>query len=300
MPPILPCTPPGSRVWRIIHYPPVLLVIAVAMFAAARQTVRLFGIKPHIDDIRVALPAAIFTVAVFVFVYWLFVRLIERRPRCDEFGATSWLRELGAGLLIGLVSFSIVIGIIAAFGGYQVTGINPAAVVLPVIVIALKSGVIEEIITRGIFFRIMERWLGSWAAILLSSALFGAGHLANLNATWWTTIAVGVEGGLVSAALYMLTRRLWGVIGEHFAWNFTQGGLFGVPISGYAMTGLLRSRLAGGDALTGGPFGAEASVPGLIVEVTLGIGLLVIASRRGCFVRPPWISPTAGRLVDET
>ncbi|MDD1453263.1 CPBP family intramembrane metalloprotease [Sphingomonas sp. H160509] len=252
---------------------------------ASRQTVRLLGIKPHIDDIRVALPAAILTVAVFVFVYWLFVRFVERRPRCDEFAMNGWLRELGAGMTIGAVSFSIVIGIIAAFGGYRVTGVNPATVVLPVIVISLKSGVIEEIITRGIFFRIMERWLGSWAAILLSSALFGAGHWANPNATWWSTIAVGVEGGLVSAALYMLTRRLWGVIGEHFAWNFTQGGIFGAPISGYAISGVLLPHIAGTNALTGGAFGVEASVPGLIVEVMLGVGLLVIALRRGRFVR---------------
>ena len=296
MAPILPCTPPGSQVWRVLHYPPVLIVIAVAMFAAARQTVRLLGIKPQIEDMRAALPAAIFTVAVFVLTYWLFVRFVERRPRCDEFAAKGWLRELSAGLAIGLVSFSIVIGIIAAFGGYLVTGTNPASVVLPVIVISLKSGVIEEIVTRGIFFRIVERWLGSWVAIVLSSALFGAGHLANLNATWWSTIAVGVEGGLVSAALYMITRRLWGAIGEHFAWNLTQGGLFGIPISGYAMNGLLQSRVAGSDALTGGAFGAEASVPGLIVEVALGVGLLVIASRRGRFVRPPWSRWTHNRL----
>ena len=59
----------------------------------------------------------------------------------------------------------------------------------------MKSGVIEQIVTRGIVFRILERWLGSRAAILLSPTLFGARHLGNLYATWWSTIALCVEGG---------------------------------------------------------------------------------------------------------
>ncbi len=288
MPPIVPNTPPGSRLWRIVHCPPALLIIAAAMFGAARQIVRALGIKPQIDDMRVALPMAVFTVAIFLLVYWLFVRFVERRPRVDEFCTSGWLQELGAGILLGLLSFSVVIGAIAALGGYRVIGANFASVILPVIVISLKSGVIEELISRGIIFRIVERSLGSWLAILLSSILFGAAHLGNPNATAWSTVAVAIEGGMISAALYMLTRRLWAPIGEHFAWNLAQGGIYGVPISGHAVIGVLQPQITGSVALTGGTFGAEASVPALVVAIVLTTTLLAAAARRDRFVRPFW------------
>jgi membrane protease YdiL (CAAX protease family) len=293
MPPIMPNTPPASRFWRVVHLPPVLLLIAAAMFAAARQIIRFAGILPEIADIRSALAAAIFTVAVFTLVYWAFVRFVERRPVVDEFSTSGSVRELGAGLLLGLLSFSAVIGIIAAFRGYRVVGFNPVGVLLPILAISLKSGVIEEIISRGIIFRIVERSLGSWIAILSSSALFGAAHLGNPNATAWSAFAVAIEGGMISAALYMLTRRLWAAIGEHFSWNFTQGGIYGVPISGHATRGVLQPDIAGSVALSGGSFGAEASVPALIVSGALIVILLALARRHDRFVQPFWSRSTA-------
>ena len=56
------------------------------------------------------------------------------------------------------------------------------------------------------------------------------------------------------AALYMLTRRLWAAIGLHAAWNFAQGGIYGVAVSGFEVGGLLRPRMTGPDLLTGGSF----------------------------------------------
>ena len=48
--------------------------------------------------------------------------------------------------------------------------------------------------------------------------------------------ATGAAKDLLAAA-YMLTRRLWLCIGIHFAWNFTQGGIFSAAVSGGATKG---------------------------------------------------------------
>ncbi len=138
---------------------------------------------------------------------------------------------------------------------------------------------------RGVVFRILEQWLGSWIALSISAALFGLLHLLNPGVSLLNAGAVMLEAGVLLAAAYMLTRRLWLCIGIHFAWNFTQGGVFSAAVSGGATTGLLQAKLVGPVWLTGGAFGAEASVIAVLVCLTAGSVLLLAAHRRGRVIR---------------
>ncbi|MFA6117133.1 MAG: type II CAAX endopeptidase family protein [Sphingomonas sp.] len=290
MEPIKPVTPPNSLVWRIVHFPLVLLVIGIAFVAGAIMT-SAFVRKafPEAANNWLAVLIAVLVAAVFVAFYWAFVRLVEHRPAVAEFALNGWAKELGAGLLSGVILFSIVVGIIAALGGYRVIGHNPVSVLLPVLAISITSGVTEEIMLRGVFFRLIESWLGSWIALILSAAVFGALHLGNPNASLLAGSAIALEAGVMLAALYMLTRRLWAAIGLHAAWNFSQGGIYGIAVSGFKQDGLIIPRISGSDLLTGGSFGAEASLPAIIVCTAFGVALLVLAYRRDRFVKPFWL-----------
>ena len=152
----------------------------------------------------------------------------------------------------------------------------------------ILTGVLEETLVRGIVFRILEKSLGSWLALGISAALFGLLHLLNPGATLLNAAAIAIEAGVLLAAAYMLTRRLWLCIGTHIAWNFTQGGIFSVAVSGGASKGLLQSRMIGPDWLTGGTFGAEASVVALGVCLAAGIALAVLAAKKGHIVPAFW------------
>jgi uncharacterized protein len=184
--------------------------------------------------------------------------------------------------------FALTIGSITLLGDYQILGRNPWSVLLAFIPLVLTSGVVEEILLRGLFFRIMEEWTGSWIAIALSAALFGALHLGNSNATAVAGAAIAIEAGVMLAAAYMVTRRLWLAIGIHMAWNVTQGGIFGVAVSGNESKGLLVSKLTGSDLISGGKFGAEASIFAVIFGIILSIILFRIATQRGQFRKPNW------------
>lgn len=294
-----PITPANSLVWRIIHFPLVLLVLGLVTVAAASALASAIRpLFPAEQSGPLAIVFALLVAGIFIGVYTLFVRWIERRP-VTEFDGRGWWRELGAGVLAGLVLFSIVLAIIAALGGYRVIGTNPATVLYPALAIAISSGVIEEIVLRGLFFRLIERLAGSWIAVALSAAFFGALHLLNANATWFAGVAIALEAGVMLAALYMVTRRLWAAIGLHAAWNLAQGGIYGVAVSGFAMGGLLRPMITGPDLLTGGRFGAEASLPAIIVCTAFGIALLVVAHRRGRVVAPFWVRRRQGADVQE-
>jgi uncharacterized protein len=200
-------------------------------------------------------------------------------------------REVGIGLSLGALLLTLTIGILAAVGAFQITGNNGWRIVLATVPGFILTGVLEEVVMRGVVFRILEQWLGSWIALGISAAIFGLLHLLNPGATLLNAAAISFEAGVLLAAAYMLTRRLWLCIGVHIAWNFTQGGIFSVAVSGGSSTGLLRTKMAGPDWLTGGSFGVEASVVALLVCAAAGIALLRFAAKKGRIVPLPHARP---------
>ena len=95
--------------------------------------------------------------------------------------------------------------------------------------------------------------------------------------------------GLLLAAAYMLTRRLWMSIGFHMAWNYTQSGIFSGIVSGaYAKPGLIKATIEGPLVLTGGEFGLESSLMALLLCTSAGVMPLIKAIRRGNIVPPFW------------
>jgi hypothetical protein len=182
----------------------------------------------------------------------------------------------------------VTIGFLAAIGVYQVTGKNSWTLMFATVPGFILGAVLEEVIARGIIFRILEESLGSWIALAISAAIFGLLHLLNAGATLLNAGAISIEAGILLAAAFMVTRRLWFCIGIHFAWNFTQGGIFSGAVSGGQQKGLLRAKMVGAEWITGGAFGVEASVVALVVCTAAGMLLLIAAKRKGHIVQPFW------------
>jgi uncharacterized protein len=230
---------------------------------------------------------ALLLTAVVLGAYWAYVRFVEKRA-VSELSGRHAARELGLGLALGALLFSVTIGILAAAGAFQTTGNNGWPIMLASVPGFILTGVLEEVLFRGIVFRILNQWLGSWLALAISALIFGFLHLLNPGATFLNAAAISLEGGVLLAAAFMLTQRLWLCIGVHIAWNFTQGGVFSVAVSGGASKGFLQSRMVGPDWLTGGTFGAEASVVALLVCAAAGIVCVVMAIQKGNVVAPFW------------
>ena len=221
-------------------------------------------------------------------VYVGFVRLVERRP-AKELALPGMGRDLGIGLLLGAGLYTACTVILMVMGSYRIDGLNPASYLLPAIPLALSSGVFEELLFRGVLFRIVEEWLGSWVSLVVSSLVFGLVHLMNPNATLLGAIFISAEAGILLAAAYMLTRRLWMSMGFHAAWNYTQEGVFSGIVSGNdANPGLIKPVIDGPELLTGGDFGIESSLIAFLVCTTTGVVLLIMAVRRGHVVPPFW------------
>jgi membrane protease YdiL (CAAX protease family) len=224
-----------------------------------------------------------------VVLYYLLVRLVERR-RVNELALRDLPGYGAAGLILGAGLFSLVVGVLWVAGSYHVVGFNPHAHwLIPVLVVGIGAGISEEILMRGVLYRILEEGMGTWWALAISAAAFGFMHLGNPNATVWSSLAIAVEAGISFALLYHVTRSLWMCMGLHAAWNIMQGTVYGISVSGTGADGFLVSRRTGPDWLSGGPFGAEASVVALACCSALSVVLLVIALRRGSIVAPSWV-----------
>ncbi len=221
-------------------------------------------------------------------VYLGYGHFIERRA-VSELAVAGMGRELGAGLLIGAGIYTTCVLILVVMGIDRISGLNPWSFMLPAIAMALGSGVFEELLFRGVLFRSVETWFGSWAAMVVSSLVFGLMHLLNPQGTLEGALFIAVEAGVLLAAAYMLTRRLWLSMGFHMAWNYTQSGIFSGIVSGNdASQGLVKSTIKGPEMLTGGNFGVESSVIALVLCTTTGIVMLVMATRRGKILPPAW------------
>ncbi|XVQ89441.1 lysostaphin resistance A-like protein [Microbispora siamensis] len=216
-----------------------------------------------------------------VFVYARVVRWSERRAPV-EVAAKGAASAVGRGLLIGVGMFAAVILNIALIGGYRVDGLGSVTGAIGLLGFTAAAAVTEELIFRGILFRIVEKWTGTWIALALTGLLFGLMHLGNQNASLWGGIAIAIEAGSMLAAAYAATRTLWVPIGLHFGWNFAEGGVFSTEVSGNgASEGLLHGVTSGPALLTGGEFGPEASTYAVVFGALLTIAFMWLARRRG-------------------
>lgn len=276
---------------RVVDYPLVVMVVAVLLYVV---TIMIAGVlaklvMPDIPGFGFEMKFDVLAIPLLLLVYELVICRLGEHPR-DDYRDPHALRNLALGLAAGLLIFSAAVAIAAAIGVYRVTGEGDlggleAALVGP----ALFAAVSEELMFRGILFRWLEEWGGSWVALLLTSALFGCAHLLNPHASPIAAAGIAFEAGVMLGAAYMLTRSLWMPMGIHAAWNFAQGEIYDIPVSGTPAHGILAARLSGPPLLTGNGFGLEASLIAIAVATLFGLWLLSLAIRKGELVQPRWI-----------
>jgi membrane protease YdiL (CAAX protease family) len=259
---------------------PVWQILAVVAISAIGGQA-LNGVK---DNPWLAIPLGAVAVVLAVLVYRWVVGRTERRP-VTELAGPQARGALLRGLVIGIVMFGCVIANLAFLGDYEVHGYGSLSGALALLGFMAGAAVTEELMYRGLLFRLVERGLGTYLALALSGVVFGASHLLNENATLLGACAIAVEAGGMLAAAYAATRSLWLPIGVHFGWNFAEAGIFGTEVSGSGDAhGLLNASTSGTEFLTGGEFGPEASVYAVVIGALVMLAFLWLAHRRGTIV----------------
>lgn len=225
---------------------------------------------------------AVVGAAVAVVIYWAVMRHVARRdmPEIAKSGAVTQTL-FGFAIGFGFITVSMLM-LLTEFSFDERPG-NGLSIVTSLAAMSLGAAVTEELIFRGLALQALEKLCGSWSALTITAVLFGGLHLANPDATLWSSTAIAIEAGVLLGAAFLWKRNIWFVVGLHFAWNTTLG-LIGIPVSGHASEGLMTTDPTGPDLLTGGEFGLEASIVPVIVSLLIAIPMLIATHRRGNLV----------------
>ncbi len=263
----------------------LLLVLLIAVAAGLAWALKLR--RPGI-----ALATPMIALASWISV-WLAGRFIDRRS-WREFGLQmdrAWWYDMSFGLVLGALLMTLGFEFERAMGWLHVERVvdlaRPGAFVNSLargLALFVAVGFYEELLARGYLLRnvaegLRGRRVSAAAALvgaaLLTALLFGVGHGGNPGATLTSTVNITVAG-LLLALPYVLTGRLAVSIGFHITWNLFQGPIFGFPVSGNPLRdSLITIRQAGPEVWTGGGFGPEAGLVGLVL-MALG-ALLMLA-----------------------
>ena len=185
------------------------------------------------------------------------------------------MRMMGIGWAVSGVNFLAIIVCLFLCGYYRIVTIEfDIASQLSWLSLFLLVGVVEEVIFRGILFRLITDKWNIAVGLTTSSLLFGLAHLGNPGATLWAALAIALASGWLFGMAYAYHQTIWVPIGMHWAWNYLEGGVFDCAVSGTPLNylPLITPRISGADILSGGAFGPEAS----IICVALGIAISIV------------------------
>ncbi|VRS85542.1 CAAX amino terminal protease family protein [Streptococcus pneumoniae] len=202
-------------------------------------------------------------------------RKVEKRPiRTLGFYKENFLSALFKGYGLGLSLFILALAGLVVLGQYQFDSIHldtySLAFTLFTIPFWILQGTAEELVTRAWLIPQLAKRTNLKVAIIISSSLFTLLHLGNSGITFLSAIDLFLFG--VAMSLYLLkTDTIWGIGGIHGAWNFAQGNLFGVLVSGQSSgTSIMKFTPQGNqDWLSGGSFGIEGSIMTSLVLLLL-------------------------------
>ena len=185
------------------------------------------------------------------------------------------MRMMGIGWAVSAIYFLTIIVCLFLCGYYRIVTVEfDVASQLSWLSLFLLVGVVEEVIFRGILFRLITDKWNIAVGLTTSSLLFGLAHLGNPGATLWAALAIALASGWLFGMAYAYHQTIWVPIGMHWAWNYLEGGVFGCAVSGTPLDyrSLITPKISGTDLLSGGAFGPEAS----IICVAIGIGISIV------------------------
>lgn len=262
-----------------------LLVCFIAFILAQQVTGKILDFTSLDKNFRNLIKGIIASTAV-ILAYIYFYKKYEKRA-ITEFSNIGIVKYIITGVIIGVLLQCLTILIIIINGSFDIVSVNPISDMIIPFTVAFSVAIFEEILIRGIIFRIVEEKLGTYISLLITAIIFGALHLANPNSTLMSGLCVGIEAGFLMGAAYIYARNLWFPIAIHFAWNFMQSGIFGAITSGNEKTSsLLTTKITGSQLFTGGEFGPEGTIQAVIFCSLASILLLIFSGDK--IISPYW------------
>ena len=228
------------------------------------------------------LPYLFLTIFLIIFAI-IYCRSVEKRSLYSMgFNRKKAFSDYITGLLIGFLMFSAAVLIAFLCGTLTFDGFvleDGIYLLLAFFAGFMIQGMGEEVLTRGYFMISLANRSSLLLAVLTISVLFALLHSFNNAVDTLPLVNIALFG--IFASIYTLKMNsIWGISAVHTAWNFVQGNVFGISVSGNPVkVSLLSFRPKEvGTIINGGAFGLEG---GLAVTTVLVISIIILLSLDG-------------------
>jgi len=279
---------------RFFRFPAIRIIVGLAVVGLIPVVVNRFVLKPAFSLLIPGQGAAntlryLAALLLYCGVYILFIRISEKR-NIPELGLAGLGKNAGLGFALSLGAMGAIAGVCAIAGIYAIDGFNPGFEWIRVFAFVAVLAFNEELLFRGIFYRIAEKTYGTISALAASAVVFSVMHLVNPGASWASFLSAAL-GGTIAGLLFTWRGNLWLCATFHAGWNYFQAVL-GSSVSGTDSFGFFfKGKLTGTDLLTGGTFGIEASIVTLVVLATFAAGLAGWMIKKKLYFTPRRRSP---------
>lgn len=225
---------------------------------------------------------AVISIGLCVAAFWLAGKVEGRR--LGDYGVAFGAADAGKlvlGLIVGSAAFCLVCLPMYLSGAYVLdVGKYTAYDVIVELLFYIEVGFMEEYLCRGFLQHRMLRW-GAIPSLVITAAVFSLLHLANPGVSILAIFNLFLAGVFIGSVMYA-TGSLYAAIGVHITWNWVQGSILGIPVSGGGSGGYFITTFnSESDTITGGAFGAEASISCAIILLILSAALLTYSHRSG-------------------
>lgn len=260
-------------VWRLLIFLLGLLIVHVMLGVVVSVATQLlpagiadYVMRHHLLLVGLTVPLQTCAVLGLVIVYRLFLdqrSVISLGLGVPEARATAspWL-----GVAVGALAATLPIVLLLLLGRFRFAGAFESLMPLGLLPTMALSAFHEELIFRGYVLRNTVEAGHPRVGVVASALLFSLVHATNpaFFASPWNALGVFAAGILLGVS-YLVSGNLWSPTALHFGWNFTLGGIFGLPVSGLPLDGVLDLESVEPSLLTGGTFGIEGSPLALAV-----------------------------------
>ena len=194
------------------------------------------------------------------------------------------VKNLILGLVMGIaaITLAFILTIISKSGVLVNSLLEPRFSLSLVVyfILFIFVGFAEELLSRGYIIGAMEVSSNNkWFAVMVSAVIFSLMHYGNNGFSLIPFLNIFLVG-ILFGFMYVKTKSIWLSTGFHITWNFFQGCIYGMPVSGITTPKLYEMTFVGNSILNGGTFGPEGGLIVTMVIILMLVSLIFLIKNK--------------------
>ena len=189
---------------------------------------------------------------------------------------------LGSVMGIAAITLAFILIIISKSGVLVNSLIEPRFSLSLVVyfILFIFVGFAEELLSRGYIIGAMEVSSNNKLfAVMVSAVIFSLMHYGNNGFSLIPFLNIFLVG-ILFGFMYVKTKSIWLSTGFHITWNFFQGCIYGMPVSGITTPKLYEMTFVGNSILNGGTFGPEGGLIVTMVIILMLVSLIFLIKNK--------------------